>query len=191
MVVHCRCLPDGDGCQAEKTTCIDTAVEHVTSSRMKPYSLLYNRLWQRSNWLFYLQTPELNPQSHYSFSKTPALQLQRPLRKCRIDYSRSVRPISAPRTGCLPFGLLFSFVCFASLRTMGSPARAVSFLTDLTSWHTATFCADSTNLFDATALHGLKVTSSTAGRMVCDFPVHKRVQNRFGTLHGGCIGRFQ
>ena len=71
---------------------------------------------------------------------------------------------------------------------MGSPARAVSFLTDLTSWHADTFRSDSTGDFDTTALHGLKITSSTSGRMVCDFPVAKRVQNRFGTLHGGCIG---
>ncbi len=71
---------------------------------------------------------------------------------------------------------------------MGSPARAVSFLTDLTSWHADTFRFDSTGDFDTTALHGLRITSSTSGRMVCDFPVDKRVQNRFGTLHGGCIG---
>ncbi len=71
---------------------------------------------------------------------------------------------------------------------MGSPARAVSFLTDLTSWHADTFRSDSTGDFDTTALHGLRVTSSTSGHMVCDFPVDKRVQNRFGTLHGGCIG---
>ena len=71
---------------------------------------------------------------------------------------------------------------------MGSPARAVSFLTDLTSWHADTFRSDSTGDFDTTALHGLRITSSTSGRMVCDFPVDKRVQNRFGTLHGGCIG---
>lgn len=70
---------------------------------------------------------------------------------------------------------------------MGSPTRAVSFLTDLTSWHTDQFRPDSTGDFDTTALYGLKITSSTSGRMVCDFPVHKRVQNRFGTLHGGCI----
>ncbi|DBB17966.1 hypothetical protein WJX82_004459 [Trebouxia sp. C0006] len=70
---------------------------------------------------------------------------------------------------------------------MGSPARAVSFLTDLTSWHADTFRPDSTGDFDTTALHGLRITSSTSGRMMCDFPVDKRVQNRFGTLHGGCI----
>lgn len=72
---------------------------------------------------------------------------------------------------------------------MGSPAGAVSFLTDLTSWHRDTFNPDTTDNFDTTALHGLKVKSSTAGRMICDFPVNKRVQNRFGTLHGGCIGK--
>ena len=73
---------------------------------------------------------------------------------------------------------------------MGSPARAVSFLTDLTSWHTDTFNAETTGNFDTTALHGLKVISSTAGQMTCNFPVNTRVQNRFGTLHGGCIGNW-
>ena len=72
---------------------------------------------------------------------------------------------------------------------MGSPTRAVSFLTDLTSWHADNFRPDSTGDFDTTALHGLKVTKSVAGRMLCDFPVEKRVQNRFGTLHGGCVGK--
>ena len=72
---------------------------------------------------------------------------------------------------------------------MGSPARAISFLTDLTSWHTHNFNPETTSNFDTTALHGLKIIKSTAGQMTCDFPVNKRVQNRFGTLHGGCIGK--
>ena len=27
----------------------------------------------------------------------------------------------------------------------------------------------------------------TPGRCVCVFPVRSRVQNRYGTLHGGCV----
>ena len=73
---------------------------------------------------------------------------------------------------------------------MGSPERAISFLTDLTSWNTEGFRPDNAGTFEATALHGLKVTEAASGRMVCDFPVHKRVQNRFGTLHGGCVGSY-
>lgn len=71
---------------------------------------------------------------------------------------------------------------------MGSPAQAVSFLTDLTSWHTDNFNPNTTETFDTTALHGLEITNTTVGRMTCNFPVNKRVQNRFGALHGGCVG---
>lgn len=72
---------------------------------------------------------------------------------------------------------------------MTSPARGVSFLTDLKSWHTKTFRPESAGNFNTAALFGLKVTSSTTGRLVCDFPVTERVQNADGCLHEGCIGR--
>lgn len=38
------------------------------------------------------------------------------------------------------------------------------------------------------ALNGLKDIRATPGRIVCTLPVTKRVQNRYNTLHGGCIG---
>ncbi len=72
---------------------------------------------------------------------------------------------------------------------MASPKRGVGFLTELKSWHTENFQPASSRNFNTTALYGLKVTSSTSGRLVCDFPVTKRAQNLSGCLHGGCIGR--
>ncbi|KAK9842085.1 hypothetical protein WJX81_007785 [Elliptochloris bilobata] len=41
--------------------------------------------------------------------------------------------------------------------------------------------------FDTTALNGLKDIRATPGHVVCTLPVSKRVQNRYTTLHGGCI----
>ncbi|PNH09078.1 Acyl-coenzyme A thioesterase 13 [Tetrabaena socialis] len=40
--------------------------------------------------------------------------------------------------------------------------------------------------FDATALQGLTVVEAAEGRVICELPVTARVQNRYGTLHGGC-----
>lgn len=42
--------------------------------------------------------------------------------------------------------------------------------------------------FDTTALKGLRVVEVGHGKVTCKFPVTQRVQNRYGTLHGGCIG---
>ncbi|GIL44579.1 hypothetical protein Vafri_2108 [Volvox africanus] len=39
--------------------------------------------------------------------------------------------------------------------------------------------------FDHTALQGLRVVEVAEGRIVCEMPVSERVQNRYGTLHGG------
>ena len=74
---------------------------------------------------------------------------------------------------------------------MGSPAKAISFLTDLTSWHSQTFRPDTTRNFDTTALAGLQIITVSPGRMLCELPVAPRVQNRFGSLHGGCLGKIQ
>ncbi|KAG2440960.1 hypothetical protein HXX76_003813 [Chlamydomonas incerta] len=43
-----------------------------------------------------------------------------------------------------------------------------------------------TTTFDATALAGLSVVHVEPGRLVAEMPVRERVQNRYGTLHGGC-----
>lgn len=42
--------------------------------------------------------------------------------------------------------------------------------------------------FDTTALNGLHSIQASPGRVVCRLPVSRRVQNRYKTLHGGCIG---
>jgi hypothetical protein len=42
--------------------------------------------------------------------------------------------------------------------------------------------------FDTTALNGLHSIQASPGRVLCRLPVAKRVQNRYSTLHGGCIG---
>ena len=69
---------------------------------------------------------------------------------------------------------------------MGSPAGAVAFLESLVNqWN-----EDSRDgqVFDTTALQGLKDITAEPGQVTCRLPVRDRVQNRYGTLHGGCIG---
>lgn len=40
--------------------------------------------------------------------------------------------------------------------------------------------------FDHTALKGIKDIETSHGRLTCTLPVGPEVQNRYGTLHGGC-----
>lgn len=42
--------------------------------------------------------------------------------------------------------------------------------------------------FDTSALRGLRELQAAPGRFSCILPVTPPVQNRYGTLHGGCIG---
>ena len=42
--------------------------------------------------------------------------------------------------------------------------------------------------FDTTALSALKDVTATPGRCTAVLPVTPPVSNRYGTLHGGCIG---
>jgi acyl-coenzyme A thioesterase PaaI-like protein len=42
--------------------------------------------------------------------------------------------------------------------------------------------------FDSVALQGLQVVNTEPGRVVCRLHITKRACNRYGTLHGGCIG---
>ncbi|GAB4813667.1 hypothetical protein N2152v2_000713 [Parachlorella kessleri] len=68
---------------------------------------------------------------------------------------------------------------------MGSPAGAVAFLETLVvQWNED---SGDGQLFDTTALQGLKDITAEHGRVTCRLPVRTRVQNRYGTLHGGCI----
>ena len=62
---------------------------------------------------------------------------------------------------------------------MGSPQAAAGFLLFSTT--------PEREVFDSTSLQGLYDVRAAPGRVTCLFPVAKRVQNRNGTLHGGCI----
>ena len=42
--------------------------------------------------------------------------------------------------------------------------------------------------FDTTALSALRDVQASAGRVTARLPVTPEVSNRYGTLHGGCIG---
>lgn len=72
---------------------------------------------------------------------------------------------------------------------MASAEAAVAFLEYLTS----NVIKDEVDLnsspcFDTLAMVDLKDITASPGRVVCRFPVTERVQNRYNTLHGGCIG---
>lgn len=65
---------------------------------------------------------------------------------------------------------------------------AESFISNMCSDALEGFDPESTQNFDTTALYGLKDITATPGKVVCTLPVHKRVQNNYLTLHGGCTG---
>lgn len=69
-----------------------------------------------------------------------------------------------------------------------TPAAADSFISNMCSKTLDGFDLDATQSFDTTALYGLKDITATPGQVVCTLPVHKRVQNDYHTLHGGCTG---
>ncbi len=80
-------------------------------------------------------------------------------------------------------------ICWLLGATMASPEAAVAFLEYLTS----NVIKDDIDLntspcFDTTALIDVKDITASPGRVICRFPVTERVQNRYNTLHGGCIG---
>ena len=45
------------------------------------------------------------------------------------------------------------------------------------------------SMFDTVALQTITDIRAYEGRLTCLIPVEPRVQNRYGTLHGGCIGQ--
>lgn len=69
-----------------------------------------------------------------------------------------------------------------------TPEAAELFISDMISDVREGFDLESTQNFEATALHGVKDITATHGQVVCTLPVTQRVQNRYNTLHGGCIG---
>jgi acyl-coenzyme A thioesterase 13 len=67
--------------------------------------------------------------------------------------------------------------------SMGSLQAAVGFL----AYNTSRTQEDGEEVFDTTALRGIYDIRAEDGRVTCRFRVLPRVQNRNGTLHGGCI----
>jgi acyl-coenzyme A thioesterase 13 len=66
---------------------------------------------------------------------------------------------------------------------MGSPQLAYGFLLYSTSLETRD---GDPKIFDTTSLKGIYDVRAEEGRVTCKLPVEPRVQNRNGTLHGGC-----
>jgi len=75
-------------------------------------------------------------------------------------------------------------------KAAATPEAAEDFITDMINDVREGFQADATQNFEATALYGLRDITATRGQVVCTLPVNQRVQNRYNTLHGGCIGRY-
>eukprot|EP00854_Cymbomonas_tetramitiformis_P014592 gene14592-17243_t len=49
------------------------------------------------------------------------------------------------------------------------------------------FLQQNNNTYDQTVLADIKDVYCERGRFTCVIPVNEKVQNRYGTLHGGCI----
>lgn len=70
---------------------------------------------------------------------------------------------------------------------MGTPEAGKLFLQALTGSGSTDMSEDS--MFDTVALQTVTDIRAYKGRLTCIIPVQPRVQNRYGTLHGGCIGQ--
>lgn len=71
---------------------------------------------------------------------------------------------------------------------MGTPEAGKLFLESLTGSGLEDLDLDNAPVFDTVALNTIRDIKATDGRVTCVIPVEPRVQNRYGTLHGGCIG---
>lgn len=71
---------------------------------------------------------------------------------------------------------------------MGTPEAGKLFLEALTGSGLEDIDLDQAPNFDTVALHTIRDIKATDGRVTCVLPVEARVQNRYKTLHGGCIG---
>jgi hypothetical protein len=70
---------------------------------------------------------------------------------------------------------------------MGTPSAAIAFLqATVSQWNND---SGDPEQFDTTALAGITDITAAHGRLSCRLPVSSRVINRYGTLHGGCIGK--
>ncbi|BDA41735.1 probable acyl-coenzyme A thioesterase 13 [Coccomyxa sp. Obi] len=70
---------------------------------------------------------------------------------------------------------------------MGTPEAGKLFLEALTGSGLEDIDLDHAPNFDTVALHTIRDIKATDGRVTCVLPVEARVQNRYNTLHGGCI----
>ena len=71
---------------------------------------------------------------------------------------------------------------------MGSPRAGKLFLQALTGSGLESSSLQQHSMFDTVALQTIKDIEASEGQVTCLIPVEERVQNRYGTLHGGCIG---
>ena len=71
---------------------------------------------------------------------------------------------------------------------MGSPQAGKLFLQALTGSGLESSSLQQNSMFDTVALQTIKDIEASEGQVTCLIPVEERVQNRYGTLHGGCIG---
>jgi acyl-coenzyme A thioesterase PaaI-like protein len=71
---------------------------------------------------------------------------------------------------------------------MGTPEAGKLFLESLTGSNLTDIDLEDAPVFDTVALNTIRDIQAFPGRLTCIIPVEQRVQNRYGTLHGGCIG---
>lgn len=72
---------------------------------------------------------------------------------------------------------------------MGTPEAGKLFLQALTGSGLGSPDLIEDSMFDTVALQTITDIRAYEGRLTCIIPVEPRVQNRYGTLHGGCIGQ--
>ena len=71
---------------------------------------------------------------------------------------------------------------------MGSPSAGKLFLESLTGSGIEGIDLNNPQNFDSVALHSIYDITAYSGRLTCKIRVDQAVQNRYHTLHGGCIG---
>lgn len=72
---------------------------------------------------------------------------------------------------------------------MGTPSAGKLFLQSLTGSGVEGLDLSNPQNFDSVALHSIyDIVPYSGGRLTCKIRVDQAVQNRYHTLHGGCIG---
>ena len=72
---------------------------------------------------------------------------------------------------------------------MGTPEAGKLFLQALTGSGLDADSLKEHSIFDTVALQTIRDIKAYKGQLTCIIPVELRVQNRYRTLHGGCIGK--